>query len=275
MKKRRIGFLILMILSLIILGLYIFPYLYMVFTSFKTPNDVLSVPPSLFPKQFSMENYIQISEYEYLPRTFLNSLVIAIISTFGTLLISIPAAYGITRYNAKYGRIFLGVVLVARMIPYISVALPLFLLMKNLKLIDTYLAVALGHMTVSMPLALWLLASFFEGIPSELEEAAKIDGCSRLGALLRVIIPISLGGIAVTAMFSFLASWNDFLFSLFLTSVNTKTIPLAIAEFNSQYGTVWGIMTSLATIYSLPVIFVSFFLQKRIVAGATMGAVKG
>lgn len=275
MKKRRIGFLILMILSLIILGLYIFPYLYMVFTSFKTPNDVLSIPPSLFPKQFSMENYIQISEYEYLPRTFLNSLVIAIISTFGTLLISIPAAYGITRYNAKYGRIFLGVVLVTRMIPYISVALPLFLLMKNLKLIDTYLAVALGHMTVSMPLALWLLASFFEGIPSELEEAAKIDGCSRLGALLRVIIPISLGGIAVTAMFSFLASWNDFLFSLFLTSVNTKTIPLAIAEFNSQYGTVWGIMTSLATIYSLPVIFVSFFLQKMIVAGATMGAVKG
>jgi len=274
-RKRRIELLVLMILALIILSLYVFPYLYMVLTSFKTPNEVLSIPPALFPKQFSIDNYTQLSTYKYLLKTFFNSFIIAVIATFGTLLIAIPAAYGITRYNARYGRIFLGVALVTRMVPYISVALSLFFLMKNLKLVGTYLAVALGHMTVSMPLAIWLLASFFEGIPSELEEAARVDGCSRFGALLKVIIPISLGGIAVTAIFSFLASWNDFLFSLLLTSTNTKTVPLAIAEFNSQYGTVWGIMTSLATIYSLPVIFVSFFLQKKIVAGATMGAVKG
>ncbi|MBA4419627.1 MAG: ABC transporter permease [Anaerolinea sp.] len=258
-----------------ILAIYVFPYLYLVLTSFKTPNAVLSTPPTFFPESFTLENYKVIGTYDYLPRTFSNSLIIASISTFFTLLLAIPAAYGITRYNTRYGQVFLITTLIARMVPYISVAVPLFFIMRQFKLIDTYPAVVIGHMTVSLPFAIWLLSSFFEGIPVELEEAARIDGCTRLEALIKVIIPITLGGIGVTAIFSFLASWNDFLFSLMLTSTATKTAPLAIAEFNSQYGTIWGTMTSLATLFSLPVIFISFFLQKKLVAGATMGAVKG
>lgn len=274
-KKRRIIFIIQVILALIIVGAYVLPYLYLFFTSFKPPGDVLSIPPTMFPKRFDLQNYLHIFDYEYLPKTFMNSFIIALISTSLTLLISIPAAYAITRYKTRYSRVFLGIALVSRMIPYMSIALPLFFLMRTLKLVDTQIAVAVGHMTISFPLAIWLLASFFESLPFEIEEAARVDGCSRLGALLRVIIPISLGGIGVTAIFVFLASWNDFLFSLLLTGARTKTVTMAIAEFHTQYGTYWGTMASLSILYSLPVILVAFFFQKRLITGTTMGAVKG
>jgi multiple sugar transport system permease protein len=259
----------------VMLILYALPYVYLVLTSFKPATDVLSIPPTLFPERFSLANYIRIGKLAGIPGTFANSVLIALISTSLTLVLATPAAYAVSRYGTLAGRVFMIVTLATRMIPYVSIAIPLFFMMKTLGLTDTQLAVAIGHMTISLPLAIWLLASFFEGIPPELEEAALIDGCSRIGALLRVIVPISLGGIAVAAIFSFLASWNDLLFALFLTSVKSKTAPLAIAELNTQFGVEWGTMTALATLFSLPVILVSLFLQRRIVAGATLGAVKG
>jgi multiple sugar transport system permease protein len=133
----------------------------------------------------------------------------------------------------------------------------------------------LAHTTVSLPLAVWLMAAFFEPVPPALEEAARIDGCSRFGALRRVIVPVVSGGIAVTAIFSFLASWNEFLFALMLTSVDAKTVPLAISGFNGQYGLEWGAMSALATLFSMPVVLLTLVLQKRIIAGLTFGAVKG
>lgn len=259
----------------IILILYALPYIYLVLTSFKAPTDVLSIPPTLIPERFSLENYLKIGKLPSIPGNLANSLITALLSTGLTLLLATPAAYAVSRYGTKLGQVFLIVALATRMIPYVSIAIPLFFIMKNLHLMDTQLALAIGHMTISMPLAVWLLASFFEGVPRELEESAQVDGCSRLGALIRVIIPISWGGISVAAIFSFLASWNDLLFALFLTSVNAKTTPLAIAELNTQFGVEWGTMTALATLFSLPVIVVTFFLQRRIVAGATLGAVKG
>ena len=161
------------------------------------------------------------------------------------------------------------------MIPYISIAIPFFALMRSFRLTDTWFAVALAHVTISLPLAIWLLASFMESVPSELEDAARVDGCSRLTALLRVIVPVTAGGIVVTAIFCFLASWNEFLFALLLTSVKARTAPIVIAGLKTQYGLNWGPMTAVATLYSLPVIVFSLFMQRRIVAGMTMGAVKG
>ncbi len=275
MKIKKIMLKISICLAIIILIAYVFPYLYLLLTSFKTSSDVISIPPSFFPMKWSLENYKSIGNYPYLPKTFLNSLIMAVFSTFLTLLIAIPAAYGISRYNTRYGQFFLILALIARLIPYISVAVPLFLIFKKMNLVGSYPAVIIGHMTISVPFAIWLLSSFFQGVPVEIEEAARIDGCSRLTALLKVILPIMLGGVGTTAIFSFLASWNDFLFSLMLSSPMTKTAPIAISEFNSQHGVMWGTMTSLATLFSLPVIIVSFFFQKNLIAGSTAGAVKG
>ncbi len=274
-KSRSISQTIAIVLMAVILILYALPYIYLVLTSLKPPTDVLSVPPTLIPERFTLQNYGAIGGLQNIAGNFGNSLVIAVISTALTLVLATPAAYAVSRYGTWAGRVFLLVALATRMIPYVSIAIPMFFMMRNLHLIDTQLGVAIGHMTISMPLAIWLLASFFEGIPPELEESAQVDGCSRLGSLLRVILPISLGGISVAAIFSFLASWNDLLFALFLTSVKATTVPLAIANLNTQFGVQWGTMTALATLFSLPVIIVTFFLQRRIVTGATMGAVKG
>ncbi len=275
MARIHAGRLVLILLVALILVVYVFPYLYLVLTSFKPPEDSVTVPPTLLPRQWSLENYQRIGNYPAIPKSFINSIIIALGSTTLALTLAVPAAYSMTRYRTNVSRIFMIITLITRMIPYVSIAIPFFTLMRRFNLTDTHIAVALAHTTINLPLAIWLLASFFEGVPHELEEAARVDGASRLGALLRVIIPVVMGGIAVTAIFSFLASWNEFLFSLLLTSVDAKTAPIAIAEFKTQYAVEWGTMTALATLYSFPVILFSLLAQKRIVAGMTLGAVKG
>ncbi len=263
------------LLVALIVIVYVFPYAFLVSTSLKPPADALTIPPTLLPQRLSLDNYRAISEFPSVQRSFGNSSLIALLCTGITLLLAVPAAYGVARYASWAGKLFLLAALITRLIPPVAVGIPLFAIMRSLGLTDTHIGVALAHATIGVPLAIWLLASFMEGIPRELEEAARVDGCSRLGALLRIIIPVAAGGIAVTAIFVFLASWNEFLFSLLLSSTGVKTAPIAIAEFKSQYSIQWGTMTSLSVLYSLPVILFSLLMQKRIVAGMTMGAVKG
>lgn len=265
----------LLLLVAIVLLIYVFPYAFLVSTSLKPPQDALEIPPTLLPQRVSFDNYTNIGEFPAVQRSFSNSVIIALLSTAISIILAVPAAYGIARYSTWAGKLFLILALVTRLIPAVSIGIPLFAIMRSLGLIDTHIGVALAHSTISVPLAIWLLASFMESIPRELDEAARVDGCSRFGALFRVIIPVAAGGIGVTAIFVFLASWNEFLFSLLLSSVGVKTAPIAIAEFKTQYGIQWGTMTSLAVLYSLPVIAFSLLMQKRIVAGMTMGAVKG
>ncbi len=144
------------------------------------------------------------------------------------------------------------------------------------RLADTPIALSIAHTTISLPLSIWLMSSFFEAVPRDLEEAATVDGCSRLGALWRVVIPVVSGGIAVTAIFAFLASWNEFLFALLMTAIRSQTTPVVIANFQTQFGLDWGgSMTALAAVYSIPVILLTLLLQRKIVAGMTLGAVKG
>jgi multiple sugar transport system permease protein len=161
------------------------------------------------------------------------------------------------------------------MVPPIVIGVPMLSIFRNLGLSDTSIALAIAHTTISLPLSIWLMSSFFDAVPGELEEAAKIDGCSRLGAFWRVVIPVTAGGVAVTAIFAFLASWNEFLFALLLTAVRAQTTPVVIANFQTQFGLDWGSMTALAVVYSLPVILLTLLLQRHIVAGLTLGAVKG
>ena len=267
--------LIVALLLLLILVVYVFPYAYLLSTSFKQAGATLGVPPSLLPPVWSLDNYLGLTKYPAIPQAFVNSLVIASFSTVLALLLGVPAAYAISWYGTGAGRVFFIVALVVRMVPSVSIGIPLFLMLGRLGLIDTWLGVALAHTTISLPLCIWLLAGFFEAIPHELEEAARVDGCSRLGALSRVIVPVMTGGIAVTAVFAFLASWNEYLFALLLTSNNAQTVPVVIAGFNTQYGVDWGTMTALSVVYSLPVVLLSLGLQRQVVSGMTLGAVKG
>lgn len=259
----------------LIVVLYAFPFVYMLLTSFKAPVETIAIPAKFFPSHWTIGNYVTAIGLDGVAASFLNSVQTAIISTALSLVLGVPAAYAVTRYRTRIGQFFVLGVLVMRMVPAIVVGAPLITILRNIGLSDTSFGLAIAQTTISLPLTIWLLASFFEAVPDELEEAARIDGTSRIGALLRIVIPITAGGIAVSAIFAFLASWNDFIFALLLTSVRAQTTPLMIANLQSQFGLDWGSMTALAVLYSIPVILLAIVLQRHIVAGLTSGAVKG
>ena len=273
--NRRASRVLLWIALAVVLVVYGFPFVYLALTSFKTPLDAIAVPPAVLPSQWTLENYVTALSKDGVMPALINSVVTAVLSTGFSLVLAVPAAYAITRYRTLSGRVFVVAALVTRMVPTIAVGAPLIETMRTLGLNDTSLGLAIAHTTISLPLSIWLMASFFEAVPDELEEAAKVDGASRLGALWRVVLPVVSGGLAVTAIFAFLASWNEFLFSLLLTSVRAQTTPIVIANFQTQFGLDWGGMTALAAIYSVPVILLTLALQRHIVAGLTLGAVKG
>lgn len=262
-------------LLLVVVAVYAFPFLYLMLTSFKTPSDALAVPPTILPREWSLANFTSALNTPGVVPAFINSVTTAVLSTVISLVLAVPAAYAVSRFGTLSGRVFIVVALVTRMVPPVAIGVPLIGMMKSLGLTDTPIGTAIAHTTISLPLSIWLMVSFFEAVPAELEDAAKVDGCSRMGALIRVVLPVVSGGVAVTAIFAFLASWNEFLFALLLTAVKAQTVPILIANFQTQYGLQWGPMTAMATLYSIPVILLTLVLQRRIVAGLTLGAVKG
>ena len=259
----------------VVLVLYGFPFVYLLLTSFKTPLDAIAVPPQVLPSQWTLDNYVTALSKEGVVPALINSVATAVLSTAFSLALGVPAAYAITRYRTPSGRVFVVAALVTRMVPTIAIGAPLVETMRRLGISDTTIGLAIAHTTISLPLSIWLMSSFFEAVPVELEEAAKVDGSDRLQALRHVVLPVVSGGLAVTAIFAFLASWNEFLFALLLTSVRAQTTPIVIANFQTQFGLDWGGMTALSALYSVPVILLTLALQRHIVAGLTLGAVKG
>ena len=266
---------VLWFLTILVVALYALPFLYLLLTSFKSPFETLSVPPKILPSEWTSENYVSALQRPGVTASFINSISTAVLSTLISLALSIPAAYAITRFRTRSGRFLSVAALVTRMVPPVAVGVPMMSIIASFKLTDTPTGLAIAHATISLPLSLLLMASFFEAVPVEIEEAARVDGCGRFTTLWRVVMPVVSGGVAVTAIFAFLASWNEFLFATLLTSVKAQTTPIMIANFQTQFGLDWGPMTALATLYSLPVIILTIVLQRHIVAGLTLGAVKG
>lgn len=273
-RRRRAPALLWTLLAIVVLA-YAFPFVYLALTSLKSPTEAIAVPPTLIPKTWSLANYhAALSTFGVVP-SFINSTTTAVISTVLSVVLAVPAAYAITRFKTRSGQVFMLTTLVTRMVPPVAIGVPLVAIMTGIGLRDTPTGTALAHTAISLPLSIWLLTSFFESVPVDLEEAAQVDGAGRIRILLSVIIPVVSGGIAVAAIFAFLASWNEFLFALLLTAVRAQTTPIVIANFQTQFGLQWGSMTALAMLYSLPVVAVTFLLQKRIIGGLTLGAVKG
>lgn len=273
--QRDIGKVMINAFALLLVLSYALPYVYLLMTSLKPAADVQQIPPRFFPETISLENFNTVLGTATLPKAFLNSLVVAILTTVLSLVLAVPAAYVATQYRRPITVLFLLFALITRMVPAVSLGVPLFQLLKTLGLLDTTTGLVLAHTSTAVPLALLLMAAFFEGVPKELEDAARMDGCTRFQAFAKIILPVMKSGIAITALFSFITSWNEFLYALLLTSESAKTAPIVIAEYNSVYGLAWGPMTASAILYSLPVIIVTLVLQKQIIGGLTFGAVKG
>jgi len=250
----------------------------MISTSLKPENQVFSYPPKWIPKTFTLENYATILREFPIDLWLYNSVVVAVLTTIIVLIIDSLAAYAFARMDFK-GRDFLFMlVLSTLMIPIQASVVPLFLLMTKLRLADTYVGLILPQ--VANPLGIFLLRQFFSGIPVELEDAAKIDGCSRMGILIHIILPLSLPVLATLAIFTFVASWNNFLWPLIITRTETVTLPVGLSSFSSGVGEApearqYGIVMAASGFATFPVLLIFLFLQRYYIRGITFTSIKG
>jgi len=258
----------------------IFPVLWIMLMSVKLPRDAVALPP-VFVFQPTLDSYrsLFISGWQASTINIMgylkNSTIIAFVSTAISVVAAMFAAYSLSRFRYR-GRNLIGFLIIAtRMLPPIATIVPMFLLMHTLNLIDTHLGLIMAYTAVNVPFAVWMLRGFIDEVPLELEDAARIDGCSRLGSLWRVVLPLIAPGMAAASVYAFLLAWNDFALALILTSRQAKTLPLMVMAFFTSEGVEWGPMAAAVTVALLPPILFVILMQKHLAKGLTMGAVKG
>lgn len=262
-------------LSVILTVGWLFPYIYVICCAFKPGSEVIAVPPKFFPKVFSIENFSGLLERMDAMKFLFNSLTVALISTIIALILGSLAAYAIQRSGAKLSVLLIVLVLCLKMIPTSSIVVPIYELICNLGLYDTKIALIIVYAAINMPFVMWTMLSFYEGVPTTLDEAAYMDGANSLQTFWRVILPICKPGLATAFIFTLFLAWNDFLVALLLTSTNAKTFTVGLAGFLSAYNLDLGSMCAGAFLFSFPVMIISLAAQKYIVQGMTAGAVKG
>jgi multiple sugar transport system permease protein len=275
MTARRFRLVATLAITLIFLLAWMFPILWSVLNSFKTDRDVLAYPPKLlFTPTLGAYRDVLFGSTSMLPN-LLSSMVISIGTTVITVLMAVPAAYALARLRFR-GKKFAGFyVLATQMLPPVGIIIPYFLILRKIGWIDTYQGIILIYLSFSLPFAIWLMVSYFEDIPFEMEDAAYLDGASRLRTLWRIIIPQVRGGIAVTIVFVFLNAWNEFLFAVVLSGNTVRPVTVAMFNFVSVEQTLWAKLAAVSVLAMLPVVVLGIIAQKNIVKGLTVGAVKG
>ncbi len=258
------------ILIILILIPSIFVFYWMITSSLKVGVDIFAMPPKWFFKP-TIDNYLRAFQLTPFLRYFTNSVVIAFGATALGLVIGLPAAYTIAKYRQQ--KLAIGI-LFSRIMPGVAYLVPLFLLFIRINMVGSYPAVILAHVVVTFPLTVWIMVGFFEGIPSELMDAAMIDGCSKWGTFVRIALPLAAPGISVSGILSFIFSWNDFKMALVLSNSLTRTLPVAVFNYMYEASADWGAMMAYATVITFPVLLMALFMQRYITTGLTMGAVK-
>lgn len=283
-QKRLLYRLFSFALTIPVLAFIYLPIAWLVLSSTSTRAELLAVPPHWIPDRPTLQNYTDIlipgTTTSEVARTFKitlgNSLLVASAVTVISLLCGSMAAYALARIQFPFRRALLIGILGTRMIPEISLVIPLYVLASQLRILNTPSILIVTYLSFALPFAIWLMAAFFETIPIELEDAARIDGCSRLGILFRIILPISAPGLISTALFVFLMAWDEFFFALIFTStIAAKTVPVAIAEFTGRYVIDITAMMTGGVLAALPPVILALVFQRYIVRGLTAGAVKG
>ncbi len=275
MSGRRIRLIAGIVASCAFLLAWIFPIVWSFLNSFKTEQDVLAYPPKLvFLPTLAAYRDVLFGPSSILPNLW-SSFVISVGTTVVTIVLAVPAAYALARVRVPGKRLAGFYVLATQMLPPVGIIIPYFLILRNIGWIDTYEGMILIYLSFSLPFAIWLMVSYFEEIPLEMEEAAYLDGASRLRALWRIIIPQVQGGIAVTVVFVFLNAWNEFLFAVVLSGNTVRPVTIAMFNFVSVEQTLWAKLAAVSVLAMFPVIVLGVVAQKNIVKGLTVGAVKG
>jgi len=273
-----------MLFSLVVSLIYFFPVLWIIMTAFKTHNDALAIPPKFFFTP-TLENFSNVFSRAYqrggepvdthFDLFFFNSIFIAGTSVILALILGTMAAYGFSRWPLKGNATYLFIILTTRMLPPIIVIIPIFLMFRVAGLSGSYIGIILLYGAFNLPFTIWMMKSFFDEIPLEVEDAARMDGSSEWKVFFRICLPQVKAGIAATAVFGLILTWNEFLFSLLLTGFETRTVPVAMAQtIGGDIGVRWGLLAAIETLFLIPVVIVTFLLQNQLLRGVTFGTIK-
>ncbi len=259
----------------VICALSLAPFAWLVLTSFKSAPQVTAIPPVFWPKGGLEFYYSALSRFGLL-HFVLNSLVVAGSTTLISLALGTGAAYALARLRLPGRPWLMGALLLVSMFPQISLAGPIWRMLQAAGLLNSHLGLIIPYVTLTLPLAVWILTSYFSELPRELEEAALLDGCGRLGALVRVVLPLAGPGLFTAAILVFIYAWNEFFFALLImTRRSVQTLPVGIALFQGQYTMPWGEIAAASTVATVPLVLLVFLFQRRIVSGLSAGAIKG
>lgn len=279
MKKKRVKKIITVILVILVCMFALFPFVWMISTSFKPANEVYSKTPSFIPIEPTVEGYTEMlttqsSTFDF-PQWLTNSVIVALLTTVFSMIIATLGGYGLSRFRFR-GRGFLSYfILTTQVLPGSLLIIPLYVIMGNLQLLDTRIGLVAAYCTFSVPFCTWMMKGFFDTIPISLEEAARVDGAGRFRIFSTVVLPLTVPGLVATGIFSFINGWNEYLFaSTFMKSYENWTLPVGIASFQGQYTTNWGTLMAGAVLITIPVVILFLLLQKHLVSGMTAGAVK-
>ena len=262
------------LLVLVVNGVY--PLVWIFLTSIKNELELTQVPITYLPQTPDFGNYAQVFKAQPFARFFLNSLVISSLSTILCVNVAALAAYALARLRLRYRRVISIIIVVASMFPVVSLIVPLFQIMRGLGWLNTYWALIVPYATFSLPISTLVLTAFFQGIPEDLESAAMIDGCSRFGALWRIIVPLAAPGVVTAAILAFVNSWNEFLLALtFNSAPDMKTVPVGVMLYQGEFTFPWPLISAAIIITIIPIVVLILVFQRRIISGLTAGGVKG
>jgi multiple sugar transport system permease protein len=264
------------VIAILLVLLIFFPIFWMIKISFSAKSEVFKIPPNIVPKKINLEGYKYFFNNSIFQRYYLNSVIVATGTVLLCLFAGILAAYSFSRFKYRARNPLMVFVLTAQMFPWALLIITLYLFFSKLRLLDTYFSLILAHSTFAIPLTTWIIKSYFDTIPRELEESAYIDGSGQLFTLFKIILPISKPGIIASMIYIFIFSWNDFIFGLALTSKNEMRIlaPGIQLSFVGQYEYLWVEMMACSILVTLPIAFLFLFFQRYFIAGLTAGAVK-
>ena len=269
---------ILCILSVLVLCFLLFPLFWTLNTSLKTEQEIFQNPPTFYPHVLNTKSYaaqVETGDFNMF-RSFANSFLISIGSMLIAVVLAVPASYAIAKYRYRGRKVMLLFFLVTQMLPVSVLLTPMFIMFKGMHVYNTWWSAILADATIGIPFSVLILKNYFASIPKELEEAAYIDGCTRFGAFMRILVPVAKPGIVVCAVFSFLYAWGDLAYGMtFILDQQKRPITAGIFNFMGQYGTKWSYLTAFAIVAIIPVTLIFIFMQKYIISGMTNGAVKG
>ena len=258
------------------------PYMWLIISSFSYRIDLLQVPLQWIPPRITLDNYYELffsrggtnANAELFIKALVNSSIIAFSATFVCLMLGVLTAYALARLKFPGSGVYVGLMMGAQLLPPIAIVIPVYVILRYFSLLDTRYGLLLVYLSFILPLVVWLMRSYFGAIPSELEDAARIDGCSRLGALFRVVLPLAGPGLVSVAVFAFIAAWNEYLYAFILTSVDAKTLPLLVGEFSTKLGLEYLRIAAAGVLASLPPVVLALVFQRFIIHGLTSGSVK-